>query len=453
MWRITRFLFLIFVTFFMSLSLASASIIGVFSLKQWGQASYEILPNALDSFGQAFYYGSSDPSSSANYLYASYVSSGSLAWKYNTGLPVNYVSNFSINGNAYVIAGTGGSTFSGLLQQSYVIARSSDNRTLWQSINLNSSVESLGSTESSIIGNEDVVAGLENGTIIRLSGNNGTIIWRYSGVGSLSPRPYDIFQLNNESFVVGTRDSGYPYEGHIYCFKNGALCWENSSAPSNPLTLVERFGDVNNDGVPDVIAVFSDAYIHVFDGATGKSMGSPWPFHVGDLVSSLLCSQDYTGDGFPDIVAGTRLGRLMIINGRNGTLVRGPITVGSTVAYVNYMYSYESGGTYSLNKTLAVSLLNSAYVPIISGVNASDLTTMENVTVPGGVVAQNLFSIGNYTSPYTGDLLFTAGTADNVVYFLSGTDIIFPEFSSQVVFIFLVVTVGFCVAISRRRRS
>jgi hypothetical protein len=200
-----------------------------------------------------------------------------------------------------------------------------------------------------------------------------------------------------------------------------------------------------------VIAIFSDTYIYVFDGTTGKSMGSPWPFHVGDVVSSLLCSEDYTEDGFPDIVAGTKLGRLLIINGINGTIVRGPVTIGSNVAYVNYMYSYENGGKYYLNKTLVVSLVNSAYVPIICGVNASDLTTMKSVTVPGGIVAENLFSIRNYTNPYTGDLLFTAGTAKDVVYFLSGTEVIVPEFTPQVVLIVLIVAVWFLAVMLRRK--
>jgi hypothetical protein len=452
-----RFLLLAFVTFFMSLSVASASTVGVFSIKQWGQASSEISLNALDSFGQGVYYGSSDPTSPANYLYASYLSNGSLAWQYNTRLPVNYVSNFSNNGNTYVIAGTGGSTFSGLLQQSYVIARSPppDNATFWQSPNLNSSVESLGSAESSIPGNEDMVAGLENGTVICLSGLNGSVLWQQNRLGG---SVFSVVDLQDGSVAVGCLNYTTG-AGQVYRFNgtNGTPLWPypypQKPASGLRLTLIRKFVDIN--GVPEIIAVFNDGLIHVLNGTTGQDVRPLWPFNLtaaipGDNVYDLLCSQDYTGDGFPDIVAGTEYGYLIIINGSDAKIVGKPTQVGYVVTSIQYMPSYENG-VWSYNKTLAVSLENSTFASLICGVNtsnSSNLTVTGQISVPG--TAQNLFSVENYTS-LTGDLLFTTASG-NVVYLLSGTEIITPEFPSQIIFVVLIVAVWFLVAIIRRER-
>jgi hypothetical protein len=451
MQRVKKFLFLAFVTFFMSLSVASAGTFSFFSLN-WNYTALgpgTISQHALDSIGQVVYFGSGNTFGPHNYLYAVNIANGQEIWNYNTSLPVNYVSHFEYDNSEHIIAGTGGS--SSIPSQSYVLAFSSslNNGTLWISPNLNSTVECVGSAESNLTGTEDVVAGLKNGTIIRLSGNNGIIQWRYNGI--VNVRYTDIVQLNDGSVLVGTSDLVSPPEGHIYCLdKNGTLKWSYNSAAGNPLTLVRKFGDVNNDGVPDVVAVFHDDYIYVLDGATGIGMSAPWtPFNVGEIVTDLLCTQDYTGDDFPDIVVGTLRGGLMIIDGRTATPVLPLTSVGYVVSYIQYM-NFSKNGVWSSNKTLAVSIQqNSSFTSqFIYGINASDLTPMKQFPVPGGVTAQNLFYVGNYTSPYTGDLLFTAS---NVVYSLSGTDIIFSEFASNFILISLMISIWFLILILRKR--
>jgi hypothetical protein len=461
---IHRFLFSVFVVFFISASVfvgysvflfpssVSAAVFRSFSLEwnypAYGSASAPISQHALDSIDDVVYFGSSVVDAPYDFLYAVNITNGQLIWTYNTMVPVNYVSHFNLSNSRYVIAGTGGSTTAPT--KNYILARSSqDNATLWTSPDFGSSVTCVGPIDSNVTGTNDVVAGLKNGTIIRLSGNNGTIQWQYNAAGVVD----DIVQLNNGRIVVGTSDFGAPKEGHIYCLnKNGTRAWFYDSTSNNPLTpgLVKEFGDVNNDGVPDVIAVFhNDNYIHVFNGATGSEIGTPW-FDVGNPVSDLLCTQDYTGDGFPDIVAGTVNGSLMKINGRTATLIL-PLTSLNPyiVTYIQYMYSYENGTPYYLNKTLAVGLVNSSssYTPLICGVNASDLAVIGQISVPSSATARNLLSVANYTSTYTGDLLFTA---NNMVYLLSGADIIVPEFPSQIILIVFIVAVWFLVAILRR---
>jgi hypothetical protein len=168
-------------------------------------------------------------------------------------------------------------------------------------------------------------------------------------------------------------------------------------------------------------------------------------------VRDLLCTQDYTGDGFPDMVVSTQNGSLMIINGRTAKPVLSSTLLSSyVVAYIQYMYSYENGASY-LNKTLAVSLENTttSYVPLICGVNVTNFAVTGQIPTPGEVVAQNLFSVSNYTSTFTGDLLFTT---NNVIYFLAGSNIITSEFPFPVTFIVLIIVVWLSIVILRRRR-
>jgi hypothetical protein len=207
-----------------------------------------------------------------------------------------------------------------------------------------------------------------------------------------------------------------------------------------------------------VVTAFTDV-IDVRNGTTGAEI-APWPFNATERilpfnatqqVTDLLCTEDYTGDHFPDIVAGTENGTagfLMIINGSNGVLFRGPVQVSSfTLSYIQYMYSYENGMPL-LNKTLAVSIEASSGSNYILGVNTSDLTVMKEFPVPNNSAVRNLVNIGNSTN-FTGDLLFSAGDA---VYYISGTEIVYSEFPLQIMAVILILAVGVSVAILRRER-
>jgi outer membrane protein assembly factor BamB len=294
-----------------------------------------------------------------------------------------------------------------------------------------------------------VIAGLANGTVIRLSGKDGTILWRYNKCAGYIYNFFlnDIAQLNNGSVAVGTLNSTTD-TGYVYCLEsNGTLRWSYTRGPGTPLVLIKEFDNVT--GVPRVVAVFADGLIHVLDGATGQDIrpqGGPAFFSVGHNVVDILCTQDYTRDGFPDIVAGVDNGSLIIVNGRNATLFRGPVRIFNfTVSYIQYMYFYENGIAYS-NRTLAVVGEDSNNACYIYGVNASSLSPMEQFQVNG--TALNLFSIGNSTSNFTGDLLFTVG---NTLYCLQGTDIIVPELTANFILVSLMISVWFLILILRKR--
>lgn len=93
---------------------------------------------------------------------------------------------------------------------------------------------------------------------------------------------------------------------------------------------VDRTGDLDGDGVPDVavgapnegVEDFEPGAAYAFSGATGQRLyrwTSPEPQQWGVFGLSLVGSGDLTGDGSPDVVVADR-GRLRIFNGTTGTL-------------------------------------------------------------------------------------------------------------------------------------
>ena len=447
-----RNLFLAFVTFFMSFSIVSAAAIPSFLSQDWTYTAYGIIyPGALDVVGQIAYFGTNYDFGYGytNFLYAVNITSGNLIWRYNTTLPVNYVSNFTYDNSTYIIAGTGGST--SLPLQSHVLALyPQKNMTLWNSTNLGSSVQTLGTAGSDVPNTEDVIAGLANGQVIRLSGSNGSVQWSYKCVGNITAGSVpDIVQLDNGSVAVGTNNP-ITAQGYLYCFKeNGSLAWTHPSQVGHPFSLAKRFGNLN-----DVVAAFTDV-INVLNGTTGSEIWpGPFnvtqhiaPFKVSQDITDLLCTEDYTGNRFPDVVAGTDSGFLMIIDGRNATLFRGPTQVSYSLSYIQYMNSYENGTSF-LNKTFAVSIENSSGSYYVCGVNASDLTVMKEFSVLGIFAPRNLMYIANSTN-FTGDILFSAGDA---VYRISGSEFVISEFPSQIMMVVMIVMVGVSLTILRYRR-
>jgi len=75
-------------------------------------------------------------------------------------------------------------------------------------------------------------------------------------------------------------------------------------------------GDVNRDGVPDVIAATGAGVVgevRVFDGVTGALIRSFQPFGPGYTRGVTVTSADFNGDSFSDVVVGSGSGQSPIV--------------------------------------------------------------------------------------------------------------------------------------------
>lgn len=127
----------------------------------------------------------------------------------------------------------------------------------------------------------------------------------------------------------GEKQAGRVY---VYSGKSGALLWTADGMPGDQLGQgIEAAGDVNADGVPDVVAgapggdralVYSGRDGHVLVTYTAMQPGEGLGHHVGD-------AGDVDGDGYADVLvgapsndaAGKDAGRAYLFSGKTGGVI------------------------------------------------------------------------------------------------------------------------------------
>src|SRR5262249_26033564 len=120
-------------------------------------------------------------------------------------------------------------------------------------------------------------------------------------------------------WMVTAPDAGHSPEVKVFTAQTGALRFDITAFdPSFRGGVRVAVGDVNGDGIPDIIAAKGasdvangDSLVHVYDGITGQHLASPlgsfdpFPgFHGGLYVASA----DLNGDGYADVVVSQDIG-------------------------------------------------------------------------------------------------------------------------------------------------
>jgi hypothetical protein len=87
--------------------------------------------------------------------------------------------------------------------------------------------------------------------------------------------------------------------------QDGSLIWESWAGSLNggDFWAVDRVDDLTGDGKDEVIGGSFDNKVYLFDGADGDTL---WMFNTGRRLYTVRGSADLTGNGMPDLLAGTQ---------------------------------------------------------------------------------------------------------------------------------------------------
>ena len=150
----------------------------------------------------------------------------------------------------------------------------------------------------------------KNSSIFALNGGDGSILWNFSflfGADYSIPAIGDVNGDGVAEIIFGALDH------NVYCIsgKNGSLLWkfQTGHSPSNPLAL----GDVNGDDRLDVIITSYDGYLYALNGSDGRLL---WRYWIGNSLNSPMLA-DLDGDGDLEIVVGDADGDLYALDVRN----------------------------------------------------------------------------------------------------------------------------------------
>lgn len=274
-------------------------------------------------------------------------------------------------------------------------------------------------------GYKDVIVGTTGGdrSIVALSGRTGEILWKYQtnvyGGGGWVYAVDTPFDYNGDDFpdvLAVSGDDGQntgPRRVHCLNGKTGSPIWESFLGAAG--FAVIGVEDFTGDGIPDVIAGGDDPATSNgrVVGISGSNGGIQWTFPVSGIsVFAVEVLDDISGDGIPDVIAGTFNGNYYLLNPVNGSVIHqnslgnnlinkfiriddvngdgyADIMPGKSGSVAMIISGYD--GSQIWTKTLSDQSWNVARIPDVSGDNINDVVV--------GTLYQN-----------------------NRVYFLDGTD-------------------------------
>ncbi len=136
--------------------------------------------------------------------------------------------------------------------------------------------------------------------------------------------------------VIGEVDGGSKMQGRVWVYsgRTGHLLFRRGgrAGEQNGYAVADA-GDVNGDGVPDVISgapgqATDVGHAYVYSGATGKTIARLRGPHPGDMFGAAVSGAgDVNGDGVPDLLvgapgSGTAVGHAYVISGRTFRVIR-----------------------------------------------------------------------------------------------------------------------------------
>ncbi|MCH8028166.1 MAG: FG-GAP repeat protein [candidate division Zixibacteria bacterium] len=280
------------------------------------------------------------------------------------------------------------------------------------------------------------------GQVYVYSGRTGEILYVFTGeapgdhFGSSISSAGDFDGDGIVDILVGAyhNDDVAFHSGKAYVFsgQSGALLhtFTGQVELDNLGYSVASAGDVNNDGIDDLI-IFSKSKVYVFSGQTGDTIHVFIPEPVGGLFGGQVASAgDVDNDGYDDLiigapgtddsVLGSSTGKAYIISGQTGAIIYS-LTGESDFDY--FGTSVSSAG--DINKD--------GYNDVIIGApgyRTTDLPSVGRAYVYSGMDGSNLYTFtGTGFSEELGYRVASAGDIDGDSYddLLIGTDSWMPN--------------------------
>jgi WD40 repeat protein len=136
----------------------------------------------------------------------------------------------------------------------------------------------------------------------------------------------------------------------VYDRSTGALVMKFRPFGDDVEKVRVTLGDVNGDGVSDIITYAADHKVRAFDGETGirLAIGGPSGLDIfgthGNHIPSIAAA-DFNGDGIADIVVGEGKGggRIKIYDGKTGSVMSSFSPFGDTVKGIRVSVSDVNG--------------------------------------------------------------------------------------------------------------
>ncbi|UCF49451.1 MAG: PQQ-binding-like beta-propeller repeat protein [Thermoplasmatales archaeon] len=248
---------------------------------------------------------------------ALYGNNGSVMWQFTTPtgqIYRNCLKTADLNDDGYcdVIAGSDDSSV-------YAID-GSDGSELWSS-NFGGEVQEIELAQMDGTGPIDVVAavGWEGNKMVVINGSNGNTLWQYTENTNYA-RHVEVFDVNNDDILdvaIGVPKMGAT-PGRLIMVDGDShdeIWTVTPFLPTSDYALAH--GDVNNDGVVDVISAGNsdDKKVHAFNGSNGNEL---WNFETGGDVNTVAVV-DIDFDNQLDVIAGSDDQYVYVIYGNNGS--------------------------------------------------------------------------------------------------------------------------------------
>ncbi len=183
----------------------------------------------------------------------------------------------------------------------------------------------------------DVACGTSDGTILALSGADGSTIWSIS-TGAM------VWDLN---LLPDVDSSGYPellpsgvllYSFTCLDAEDGGVLWQTPAV--DQVFVSVAIPDINGDDIWDVVGGtgYTSSMLYTLDGYSGAVI---WDYAIGSPVESAYWIEDIDGNGIPDILVGTRHGWFYAFSDGNVPVLEDTLVVKDFTQFVSSFGTLE----------------------------------------------------------------------------------------------------------------